>query len=222
MARAEALTGTRAGAVTERADVAQTDALAATTAAFANAGQTETAGAECVADLVAPHVAACADLVGAERGVAPPGCRGRIRIARCSRVEEADHTELHRLTQRCLTSDVGIRIVLRALNRVPLVRVLGGRVPHGTLLTLGASSGAAFLVVGVFLDDLGFLLLLLTLCRSVQILLHEIEPILVEILVVRQAERGHEERHRGDEPGVNQERQTEVGGDGPIERGANT
>src|SRR5690606_16083399 len=42
---AEALAGAGAGAVTERTDRSETDTLAATTAAFTDAGQTETAGA---------------------------------------------------------------------------------------------------------------------------------------------------------------------------------
>src|SRR5690606_8195615 len=220
--RAETLTRPGAGTVAEGPDIAETDTFASAAATFTDTRETETAGAECVADFVAPHVAASADLVGAERRVAPPRSRRRVRIARRARVEEADHSELHRLAQRSLASNVRIRIVLRPLHRVPLVRSLGGRIPHGTLLTFGARPGAAFLVVRVLLNDLGFLFLLLTLRGNIEVLLHEVEPILVEILVVRETERRNEEGHRGDEPGVHQERQPEVRGNGPIERGADT
>ena len=85
VAGAEALAGAGAGAVTERADVAEADAFAATAAAFADAGEAETAGAERVADRVAPHVAAGAERVVAERVVASPRSRRRVRIAAARR-----------------------------------------------------------------------------------------------------------------------------------------
>src|SRR5438874_988601 len=64
---AEALTRAGAGAVTDGADRAEADAFAATAAAFADAGEAEAAGAERLADLIAPHVAARAQRIVAER-----------------------------------------------------------------------------------------------------------------------------------------------------------
>src|SRR5262245_11555788 len=110
--------------MTHRADVAEADAFAATTATLADAGQTETTGAEGLADLVAPHVAHGAHFIGAERGVATPRCGRRVRITRGARVEQTDHAELHRLAQSSLASDVRVLIVLRALDGVPLVGLL--------------------------------------------------------------------------------------------------
>ena len=82
MAVAEALAGAGAGAVTDGADVAEADAFAATAAAFADAGETEAARAERVADGVAPHVAAGAHRIVAERVVTTPRRGGRVRDRR--------------------------------------------------------------------------------------------------------------------------------------------
>ena len=49
-----------------------------------------------------------------------------------------------------------VRIVFRPLHRVALVGCLGGRIAHRAFFTLGSRSGAAFLVVGLLFDDLGF------------------------------------------------------------------
>ena len=49
---AETLPGARTGSVAQRADIAQTDAFAATAAAFTDAGETQTTGAECVTDFI--------------------------------------------------------------------------------------------------------------------------------------------------------------------------
>src|SRR4051812_34077952 len=111
MASAEALPCAGTGSVAQGADVAQADAFAATTAALTDTGETEAARAERVADFVAPHVTAGAHVIRAERCVATPRRRWGVRVTGCARIEQADHAELSCLAQRCLTSDVWIRVV---------------------------------------------------------------------------------------------------------------
>src|SRR5690606_10564313 len=217
---AEALARAGAGAVPQRSDAAEADTLAATTATFTGARQTEAAGAGGVANLIAPHVAASAHLVHAERGVATPGRRRCVWIAGRARVQQADHAELLSFTQRSLAGDVRIGVVLGALHRVALVRRLGGGVAHRAFFALGARTRSTFLVVGVVLGDLlGLLFLLLALGRGVEVLLDQIELILVDVLVVGQPERRDEERHRRDDAGVREERQAEVHRDRPVHAG---
>ena len=182
VAGAEALAGAGAGAVTDGADAAEADALAATAAAFADAGEAEAAGAERVADLVAPHVAARAQRIVAERVVAAPGRGRRVGIAAGAGVEQADHAELGRVAERRLARDVRIRVVLRALHAVAVAGGLGVRVAHRALFALGARAGAALLVVGVVLGDLlGLLLLLLLLGGGLEVLLDQVLLIAIEI-----------------------------------------
>src|SRR6185436_9296911 len=100
------------------ADRAEADTLAAATAAFADAGEAKAAGAERLADVVAPHVATRTQRIVAERVIAAPG-RGRgVRIAAGAGVEQADHAELGRVAERSGASDVRIGVVGRALHAV--------------------------------------------------------------------------------------------------------
>ncbi len=211
MARPEALAGARAGAVAEGADAAETDALAATAAALADAREAEPACAERLADVVAPHVAARRERIVAERVVAAPGCRRRVRIAARTGVEQTDHAELGCVAERCLACDVRVSVVRRALNAVAVARELGVGVAHRTLFTLGARARAALLVVGVVVGDLLRLLLLhLLLGRRLQVLLDEVLLIRRDPVLVRAAERRHEERHRREQARVHGQRQARV------------
>src|SRR5690606_8065486 len=108
------------------------------------------------------------------RRLAAPRCRWRIGVARRTRVEQTDHTELDGLAKRGLASNVWVGIVLGTLNRVTLVRVLAGLLPHRPFFALGAGSGATLFVIGVLFGNLlRLLFLLLTLCGSVEVLLDQ-------------------------------------------------
>src|SRR5262249_44831890 len=90
VAPAEALPIAAAGAVAIGADGAEAAALAAATAALADPREAEAAGAEGVADVLAPHVAPGGQGVIAQRHLATPGDRHRARVAAGARVEDAD------------------------------------------------------------------------------------------------------------------------------------
>ena len=191
--------------------VAEADAFAATAAAFADARQAEAAGAERVADGVAPHVAAGAHRIVAERIVATPRSRRCVRIAARAGVEQADHAELGRFAERRLASDVRIGVVLRTLDAEAMARLFGVGVTHRALFALGARTGAAFFVVGVGLGDLlGLLLLLLALGSGVKVLLDQVLLIAAQAVFVGEAHRRDEERHRRDEADVREQREADV------------
>ena len=210
MAVTEALTRAGTGAVTEGSDVAEADAFAATAAAFADAGEAETARAERVADRIAPHVAASGERVVAARLFTSPRCRRGVGIAARADVDEADHAELLRFLHRRLAGDVRIRVVLRTLDAVALVHGVGVGVTHGTLFTLRARTGAALGLLGVVVRRLlGLLLFELALGGSVQHLLHQKKLIAIDRLGVVAVHLRHEERHRGDDADVEEERKAD-------------
>ena len=98
VARTEPLPRAGTGAVAQRTNGTEADAFTSTATTFADTRQTEPTGAKRIADRIAPHVAAGAHRVIAERVVATPGGRRRVRITTSTRVEEADHAEFGSLS----------------------------------------------------------------------------------------------------------------------------
>src|SRR6185295_3352253 len=90
MPAAEALAGAGAGAMPERADRAEPDALAASPT-LADAGQAEAARTESVADLVTPHVSIHLERIGRDGVV----CR-RTRSGRWARLQNRRRPSVRR------------------------------------------------------------------------------------------------------------------------------
>src|SRR6185437_15339610 len=188
-----------------------TNALTPAAATFADAGEAETAGAERITDVVAPHVAAGRERVVPERVIAAPRSGRRVRIAAGARVEEADHAELRRIPEGGLPRDVRVGVVRGPLDTVPVAGLLGVRVAHRPFFALGARAGPALFVVGVVFGDLlGLLLLHLLLGRRVEVLLDQVLLIRRDPVLVRRPERRHEERHGREQAGVHRQGQAGV------------
>src|SRR5690606_25663079 len=113
-----------------------------------------------------------ANVIYAERSLAPPGSGWRVRIASGTCVQQLDHTELHRLAHRGLARDVRNRIVLWPLHAAALVGVLARFFTHRAFFTLCPRTGPTFLVVCVLFRSLiRLLFLLLLLGGSIEVLL---------------------------------------------------
>src|SRR5690606_19912303 len=104
--------------------------------------------------------------------VTAPGSGGCVGIAGSTSVQQTDHTELSRFSERRLPRDVRVGVVFRPLHGITLVGRFGGRITHRAFFTLGSGTGATFFVVGLLLDDLGLFLLLLALGSRLEVLLN--------------------------------------------------
>jgi hypothetical protein len=191
-----------AAALANRAQVAKADrALARAAAARARADEPEAADAVGLADLVADEAAQHVLGVGAEGRVTTED-RGDVRAL--VHLEDAEDTGVLGLLLRELLREVRIRVVLRTLEAVETLLVLGGLLAHLAFFALVALALAALLLVLLRLEPLGDLLLLLL--RRLDEELHEpvvgVEEVERERLRIRRDREDHEEeqRERDDEP----------------------
>ena len=190
VARAEALTGAGAGAVADACRWCRGRCPRRDRRRLRRCRRGRGRRRRTTSPIASPHMLPRArQRVVAERVVATPRRRRRVRIAAGARVEEADHAELRRFAERGLARDVRVRVVLRALDAVALVRsslVFGLPIEPSSPLArvpVPPSLLSAF-VLG---DLLGLLLLLLALGGRLEVLLDEVLLVAVERLLVRRA-----------------------------------
>ena len=142
-----------AAALADGAEVAEADgALAGATAARAGADQAQTADAVRLADLVADQAAEDVGRVVAERRVATED-RGDVRAL--GLLEDAEDAGVLGLLLGELLGQVRIRVVLRTLQAVETLLVLGGLLAHLAFFALVALALAALLLGSFFFSHSG-------------------------------------------------------------------
>ena len=194
-----------AAALADGAEVAETDgAFAGTTAAGARADETETADAVGLADFVADETAEHVDRIRASRRVATED-RGQVRAL--VHLEDAQDTGVLGVLFGQLLGQVRIGVVLRTLEAVQTLLVLGGLLAHLAFFALVALALAALLVGTLLLEPLGnlFFLLLRGLDEEVDEAAVRVEEVERERLRIRRNREDHEQEEqkgRGGADGV--------------------
>src|SRR6185312_16176278 len=182
-----------AAALADGPQVAEADGpFAGAAAARPGADQAETADAVGLADLVADETTEHVGRVVTERRVAPED-RGDVRAL--GLLEDAQDAGVLRLLLGELLGQVRIGVILRALQAVETLLVLGGLLPHLPFLALVALALATLLRVVLLLEELGDVLFLLL--RRLDEELHEavvaVEEVERQRLRVRRNREDHEQ-----------------------------